>query len=640
VYHRSDLVARTQEAEALRLRIREQTEAGKRLRREVFGDGRISIDRPLPFLVLYRRPSGGHDPGTAELATAGAAYLVATAERGAHKEVLALVDVVRELSMDQFGAFLLVEVWSRPPGHAPIGGRDDGPREPGFRLFASPEGAAADGALEVLAKQLRRIKSTGRVAQVEVPDQASAFPKRLRPLFKKGRTDLLQIGIEVEPSYRDFDAETVFPGVLRTLRAGLDSALRHTVFQFARRETKHRPKNFHALGRRAMVKSVWEVDKRLDKISSSFDFLLTATPTNLGPLWSEFRRSNYERLGAMRYRPLPIDPAQAKRELFAIPMERIEDPTMGALLDEKQEELDRQLTMLKDRGTERFLLGSLQLYGRISPATMRAAEELLERVPATTRSPVAGPSLAPEELARLAEDEVAYYRRQWEGVDSRVEIRPNIIAGMMVSRGNLYVASNSKTRRNRADALMQHEVGTHMVTHFNGKAQKFLQLKSGLAGYEELQEGLAVLAEYLVSGMTPTRLRTLAARVIAARAVLDGATFVDTFRLLCRYGFPARSAFQIALRVYRGGGFIKDCIYLRGLIALLAYLEQGEDLERLFVGKIALEHLPVIAELESRRVIQKPKLVPRYLEREDCQRRLAGLRLGKQLYELHDEAGT
>ena len=47
-----------------------------------------------------------------------------------------------------------------------------------------------------------------------------------------------------------------------------------------------------------------------------------------------------------------------------------------------------------------------------------------------------------------------------------------------------------------------------------------------------------------------------------------------------------------ALRVYRGGGLTKDAIYLRGLRDLLAYLSAGHDLEPLYVGKIALEHVP------------------------------------------------
>ena len=210
----------------------------------------------------------------------------------------------------------------------------------------------------------------------------------------------------------------------------------------------------------------------------------------------------------------------------------------------------------------------------------------------------------------------------------------------MVSKGHLIVASDSKMREHRADALMQHEIGTHLVTYYNGRAQRLAQLKSGLAGYEELQEGLAVLAEYLVSGMTPTRVRILAARVLGAKALVDGASFVDTFRLLCRYGFPPRGAFQITLRIYRGGGFIKDCVYLRGLAQLLEYLGHGGSFERLFVGKIALEHLEVIGELEGRGVIRPPKLLPRYLERDECQRRLAGLKRGKKIVDLLDGAPT
>lgn len=626
--------AKVESTSALCAVIRDRLESGERVRRQVFGDGRINIDRLLPFLVLYRRPGARPDLGTRELATMGAAYLVASDEKPIQGEVAELVDAVRSLSMSHFGAFLLIEIWSRPPEHAPIALKDDGHQGPGFRLFGAPDGAACDAVLEVLGRNLRKIKSTGRYAVVDQPERPRGFRKRPKPLYVKSEPNLMQIGIEVEPTYRGPDATTVFPGVLRRLRAGIDTALLHAVFRFSRRETTHRPKTFHALGRRAMVKAVWEVDRKLDEIASSFDFLLAVTPNNLDQLWSEFRKSNYERLPPMRYRPLPIDPARTKRALFSIPMERIEDPTMVALFSEKQEELDRQLSMLTDRGTERFLLGGLQLYGRISEPLVRSAEELLERVPATARAKADGATLSPKTFVTLAEEEIAHYQGQWEGMDALVETRPSILAGIMVSKGRLFVASDSKTHKKRADALLQHEIGTHLVTYYNGKAQPLTLLKNGFAGYEETQEGLAVLAEVLVGGMTPSRMRTLSARVLGAKALIDDASFVDTFRLLCRYGFQPQAAFGVALRVYRGGGFIKDCVYLRGLNKVLAYLAQGEAIERLFVGKIALEHLDIVRELQSRRVILPPKLLPRYLEREDCQRRLRELRTGKPLHEL------
>ena len=93
-------------------------------------------------------------------------------------------------------------------------------------------------------------------------------------------------------------------------------------------------------------------------------------------------------------------------------------------------------------------------------------------------------------------------------------------------------------------------------------------------------------------------MRVLAARVVAAQHMLDGASFIDTFRTLDRnYEFSQRTAYTIAMRIYRGGGLTKDAVYLRGLLQILRYLREGGELEPLFVGKIASAHLPLIAEL-------------------------------------------
>jgi uncharacterized protein (TIGR02421 family) len=421
---------------------------------------------------------------------------------------------------------------------------------------------------------------------------------------------------------------------VRALRLGFSRAVRHTIYHFVRQQTKQRPTDFYVFGRRTVVKAVWEVDAQLDEISTSFDFLLSLNPTNIAALWTDFRRSNYENLAPLRYRPIPVDVSLTKRRLFEIPIERVEDPTLARLFREKQDELDRQLTMLRDRGTPRFMLGGLQIYGAITPSLVRSAEELLERVPGSARVAGQGRLLKPEEFKRLAEEEIAFYRGVWEGVQARVRLSPDVMAGLMAARGNLLVASDVRMPEARADALIQHEIGTHLVTYYNGLGQRLTQLRTGFAGYEELQEGLAVFAEYAVGGLTPERARTLAGRVIAAKALVEGATFVDTFRLLCRVGFPPKPAFNIVLRIHRGGGLIKDCIYLRGVQSVFDYLRDGGDLERLFVGKIALHHLSVIHELEARQVLAPMRLRPRYMDRPEFARRVETLRRGRRLYEL------
>jgi hypothetical protein len=102
---------------------------------------------------------------------------------------------------------------------------------------------------------------------------------------------------------------------------------------------------------------------------------------------------------------------------------------------------------------------------------------------------------------------------------------------------------------------------------------------------------------------------------MAAKSVIDGAGFTDTFRVLNQdYGFEQRTAFTIAARVHRGGGFIKDAVYLRGLAWVHDYLKNGGELAPLFVGKIAAEHVPVVRELQMRGVLREAPLKPRYLE--------------------------
>ena len=189
----------------------------------------------------------------------------------------------------------------------------------------------------------------------------------------------------------------------------------------------------------------------------------------------------------------------------------------------------------------------------------------------------------------------------------------------------------------RAEALLQHEVGTHLVTYYNGSAQPLRLLRVGLAAYDGLQEGLAVLSEYLVNGLGGSRLRTLAARVVATDSLIRGETFAGTFsQLVEHHGFEPRAAFTIVLRVYRGGGLTKDAVYLRGLVEILAYIGKGGDLSPLFVGKIAADHLPVVRELLLQGVLREPVLRPRYMEDSTCIQRLEKLNANSSVLDLLD----
>jgi uncharacterized protein (TIGR02421 family) len=464
----------------------------------------------------------------------------------------------------------------------------------------------------------------------------TAFP----PLISSAaaaKANCFVLGLEVHPVYRDPETGDVYPLVLRELRRHLSLALKRTFYAFTRTLTTQRPRHYHVLGRRAVVKAVWNIDRGLAEVADSFDFLLQVTPVNGAQAWNSFRRSGYDRAPVLRYRPSPVDPMILKRKLFAVPLERVEDPAIFELLREKQVELDRKLTMLLDMNSPRFLHGSVQLYGEMSDKNLATAEELLGRLSPKSRDSGRGGYLDADTLADLARAEIEYYRRQWPEVEAEVEVREDIANGLMVSHGNLLIGAGTRVPSARADALLSHEIGTHVLTYYNGRAQPFRQLYSGLAGYDALQEGLAVLAEYLVGGLSRPRLRLLAARVMAVRRLTDGASFVDTFReLVGDHGFDRRTAFTIAVRVYRGGGLTKDAVYLQGLIDVLDYVRRGGDLKPLLVGKIAAHHVPVVRELTWRGVLRESPLTPRYLESDDARRRLEHLSSVSTVLEFTD----
>ncbi|MBW3671786.1 MAG: flavohemoglobin expression-modulating QEGLA motif protein, partial [Acidobacteria bacterium] len=202
------------------------------------------------------------------------------------------------------------------------------------------------------------------------------------------------------------------------------------------------------------------------------------------------------------------------------------------------------------------------------------------------------------------------------------------------SRGNLLVPVDVFIPEGRINALLHHEVGTHIVTWANGKSQRLSQLHTGFAGYDELQEGLAVLAEYLVGELSVARMRLLAGRVIAVRRLIEGETFPGIFHELRAHGFTEKQSFTISMRVWRSGGLTKDAVYLRGLVRLLQYLATGGDLDLLFIGKITEEHVDLVRELRRRRILREPPLRPRYLEMPESIERLEHIRGGASLLDL------
>lgn len=524
----------------------------------------------------------------------------------------------------EFGVALVLEIWTDEALRAPEGTSTSLVFQARIHIPAQMR----DGHLSrSFYHNLSRLRIADTAFNITYARRGSRLgPRGVPDIFGDG---VVRIGLALSPAFREAATNEVRPIVLRHLRQQLTVAVQRLFYQFTRSHTRLNPAHHFSLGKRAFRSIARAVDRRLSDLSRSFDLIMLSTPVNGEEAWKAFRTGGYEAEPRLLYRPIGVDPDAMKRELWSIPIGRINDPSVEQLFFAKRDELDIRLSMLLERNSRRFLYDGLRLYGTVSEELYQTALDVLARArPSSAASPGSGSSRSPRRrdatvrataFARIAEAELAHFRQaladHGDGeppAELGIEVRPGF-SSMLAVQGKLFVGRSSRVREDRVSALVQHEIGTHILTFVNGMRQPFRLLGSGLDGYEALQEGLAVVAEYLAGGLDGRRLRALAARVIAAKAVADGAQFVETFRVLARTaGLSRKRAFQTAVRVHRGGGFVKDLIYLKGLGDILSYLGAGGDLELLWTGKVGLHHIRLLQELRYRKILLPPLLIPSY----------------------------
>ncbi len=596
--------------------VRRDLEAGETVTRLLPGGGRLHIERPQPFLCLYRRPKERDDAGTDQLLTTQASYLIALEEEQAPAKLSTLLETVLETLSASFGGVLLLEIWAAAPS-APD--PETGMLIPRFRLFAPSRGVPERTLEDLETALLVPDWPTGQPDIEIVYGERTDMPSMASALATARAKEIgaTMLGIEVSPAFRAPDDREVLPLVLGEMRRILGRAMKRAFYTFAHTHARYRPSHYHELGPRLLEEVGLQVDAGLTRIDDAVDLLLNVTPVNAAQAWHRFSQAKFDEKPEFHYRALRLDPNELKRELFALPVEAVDDPALHHMFSMKREELDRQISMLSDRGTDNFLPESQQVYGRPTAPLVAMARRILEEVPPLSQDETESDVVDAETFAAIADAELAYYHEQDPSFTSVTEIRSDI-PGLMVSHGKFLVGAGAVVARRRIKATLQHEIGTHALTYHNGRHQPYKLLGVGLAGYEELQEGIAVLAEFLVGGLTGPRLRQIAARAEAVHQLVQGADFVDVYRLLHNeFGFNQRSAYNITMRVYRGGGFTKDAIYLRGLIGVVEYLGHGGDFEILLSGKVALDHVEIMEELRWRQILETPRLMPKYLGAEE-----------------------
>lgn len=315
--------------------------------------------------------------------------------------------------------------------------------------------------------------------------------------------------------------------------------------------------------------------------------------------------------------------------------------------------------MLEGLGTDRFTALGLRLYGAPedpvhpgAPSTLAAAEHFLQ---ATERLQLDTPP-ANLDAAFAAEWLQDQLERIFPGAPPRVELAPGLASLASAGSARVRLRADARFRGLQLRQLVEHEALVHIATRRSGMAQPVLSAL-GLATPRTAatQEGLATLAELLSDTLDLARLRRIALRVVGVQAAMDGADFVELYRLFVDAGQTIEESFHSTRRILRGGDaareagvclglFPKDVVYVRGLLRvhgfLLAAAREGlrDAPRRLFCGRMTLADSLLLGPLFDDGTIRPPLVVPRWVEDADClaaQLVFAGLLTRVSLDDLH-----
>lgn len=317
----------------------------------------------------------------------------------------------------------------------------------------------------------------------------------------------------------------------------------------------------------------------------------------------KFVKSKYTEEPVFKYAPIKISAYELKQKLAAIKTKEISDVSIRYMYESVISAYFDKIDLLSALNSNKFMYNSLRYFQRPSKKDIRNAEYLmhLPAVPFESKNP---PLVPMEEVVDKFRNALEAY-----GLESRIEISNRIISQAMVlnSQKTIKLRQDANFTEKQVNALIEHEIGVHMVTTENSSNQQLKIFNIGLPVNTETQEGLAILSEILSGNITLDRLKKLALRVLVVDMMCTGASFNEVFKFLHYDHKVGRDeAFTITTRVFRGGGFTKDFLYLSGLVKIMRFWREGNDLTPLLVGKTSLEYYDLISEMIEREMVDKP----------------------------------
>ncbi len=239
-----------------------------------------------------------------------------------------------------------------------------------------------------------------------------------------------------------------------------------------------------------------------------------------------------------------------------------------------------------DRALEQAALGVAKTWVELDELTDDRRDELIDdrRGEAPRRLHLSDDLRDPDSLGSLLQAEIG--RRK---LPFRLSFDRELASLAAVGTGVIGVRSGVNLTLHEAQRVVVHEISGHAEPRTRAQQNGNPLFLVGTAGGFEDEEGRALLLEERAGFLDAQRKRQIAARDLAVVALRAGADWVEVVRKLADLGLELPSAIEVACRVFRGGGWGREQIYLPGYLRVKAGLAAEPDLENwMSQGRISL----------------------------------------------------
>ena len=465
--------------------------------------------------------------------------------------------------------------------------------------------------IENWKSELENIELKGVDVKAEINDVFFGRGYNLEYITKNFKNTLV-LATEISKVYCDEETGEIYPQIIKNLQARFKKAILNNANLYVNDLTnwKHSDKNM--LLDNSITQSIQKVDGQIFRLLKNFELLTYVNPINVKSEKERFFKSKFTVNPNFRYKPIKINTYELTKKLHAIDTNKLEDITIRYLYESVITGAIDKINLLASIGTNKFLYNSLRYFGRPDKVDIRNAEYVL-LLPEIKEENIKAVRFGVDKAKKIFEDSFADY-----GFKGKIRVDKKVLSTVMVlnSTKTIVLKDGATFTQNELQYLAEHEIGVHMVTTMNAANNKLKVFGVGLPVNTKTGEGMAVLAEYLSGNFTMNRLRELALRVIAVDLMCNGADFKDCFNTIVKnYKMEVNKAYNLVTRVYRGGGFTKDYLYLNGFSKLLKFWHDDNDLTPLLVGKTSISFYNTIVEMIDRKLIEKPQFITKSFEK-------------------------